>query len=1011
MADATALNKRPPPARTDTLAGAGWSDMRPSSVKSNFRTSLPGCARWLRALLSLALFYPPVAGAQAPPPPAYQDLYTELDNYLVNFNGTLGAGAGGSAYSGLLTGSLKASNSNAGPGLIAGQAGMLLQLQALKAMGARAIMVQVGFPVLWEPFLASQGQSYASFAAYYQAVAAAVRQAGLKLIVENDTLLSNDVQAGWPTAPFYATLNWTQYQQARAQMALTVAQLMQPDYMVVVEEPTTEESNSGQTEVDTPTGSASMLSQILASVAQSGVPGLKVGAGVLTTQPNAMSFIGQYLTLPVDFIDIHVYAVNRKYLPIALQIASAAAAAGKPVAMTECWLTKVRDSELGVLPLATMRARDPFSFWAPLDSYFIQTMQNLASYTKMLFMDPYGAEYYFAYQTYDSTTSGLTPAQILSQEGSLVSQANRQALYTTTGLSYYHSAVAPPDATPPTAPSGLTGASASPTSAFLRWQASTDNVGVAGYYVFRNGQQVGQTAALYYQDTGLTDATTYTYAVQAFDLAGNLSAMTAPVTTRTTGAAGPTAPANVLAAAVSCYKTTVTWSPSTDSLGVSQYLVFAGTSPSSLAQVGVTSGSITSYADSALSPAVTYYFAVQAEDKNNNLSPMSAVAAVTTPALPSPPAGLRASPKSETSIALAWSASSGGLPVAYYLVYRGASPAGLSQLASVTATAYSDTTVTAATTYYYAVQAVDSGLPPAESALSPAVAAGSYAAPSAPAGLAATPGSCTRIALAWAPAAGGGLPIASYHIYRGPSPSNLSQVAVVTQTAYTDATLSAATTYYYAVASADTLGELSPLSPALRTATPAPPSAPAGLTATPISTTSIGLSWAAASAGGLPVRTYRVFRGASPASLAQAVVVTQTSYTDASRSPSTTYYYAVQAGDTAGDLSPMSAVVSAATPALPSPPANLAAVAINTSQVGLSWTDGASGMPIAGFQIFRGNSPSAMAPLRQAVATKTSATDYPVTPATTYYYAIEQLDTGGNYSPMSNIVAVTTPAN
>jgi len=48
-------------------------------------------------------------------------------------------------------------------------------------------MVEVGFPVLWAPFLTSQGQSYSAFAAYYQGVATAVRQAGLKLVVENDT--------------------------------------------------------------------------------------------------------------------------------------------------------------------------------------------------------------------------------------------------------------------------------------------------------------------------------------------------------------------------------------------------------------------------------------------------------------------------------------------------------------------------------------------------------------------------------------------------------------------------------------------------------------------------------------------------------------------------------------------------------------------------------------------------------------------------------------------------------
>ena len=239
----------------------------------------------------------------------------------------------------------------------------------------------------------------------------------MKLIIENDTLLSNDVRAGWDVAPFYATLNWTQYQQARAQLALTIAQTMRPDYMVVVQEPQTESGNTGQSEADTPIGSAIMLSQILASVRQSGVPSLKVGAGTAISTVNALSFIQQYVALPVDFIDMHIYPVNRNYLTIALHIASIAAAAGKPVSMTDCWLWKARDSEVNALPPDQFRARDPFSFWAPLDAYFIETMQHLANHTQMLFLDPFNAELYFAYQPYGASTENLTPAQILADRG------------------------------------------------------------------------------------------------------------------------------------------------------------------------------------------------------------------------------------------------------------------------------------------------------------------------------------------------------------------------------------------------------------------------------------------------------------------------------------------------------------------------------------------------------------------------------------------------------------------
>jgi hypothetical protein len=185
-------------------------------------------------------------------------------------------------------------------------------------------MVQVGFPVLNQDFLTSQGQNYTIFLRITTGIAHAVRAAGMKLVVENDTLLVNSVGGSWDVAPFYQTLNWTQYQQARAQMALLIAQSMQPDYLVLMEEPDLENANSGQANLNTPSYAASMLSQMLATVQKAGIPNVKLGAGVGTWQQSGLEYIQDYVTLPVDFIDMHIYPVNDvaggDYLPIALQI-------------------------------------------------------------------------------------------------------------------------------------------------------------------------------------------------------------------------------------------------------------------------------------------------------------------------------------------------------------------------------------------------------------------------------------------------------------------------------------------------------------------------------------------------------------------------------------------------------------------------------------------------------------------------------------------------------------------
>jgi chitodextrinase len=66
-------------------------------------------------------------------------------------------------------------------------------------------------------------------------------------------------------------------------------------------------------------------------------------------------------------------------------------------------------------------------------------------------------------------------------------------------------------------------ASVAPTQATLSWTRSTDNVGIAGYYVYRGTTRRTATTNAF-TDTGLTPSTTYAYSVAAFDRAGNLSA-------------------------------------------------------------------------------------------------------------------------------------------------------------------------------------------------------------------------------------------------------------------------------------------------------------------------------------------------------------------------------------------------------------------------------------------------------------------------------------------------------
>ena len=96
------------------------------------------------------------------------------------------------------------------------------------------------------------------------------------------------------------------------------------------------------------------------------------------------------------------------------------------------------------------------------------------------------------------------------------------------------------DTTAPSVPMGVGASATGPNSVSVSWSPSTDNVGVTGYDVYRNGTNVGTVTGTAFTDTGLQPSTTYSYTVDAFDAAHNVSAQSAAATATTTAApAGP----------------------------------------------------------------------------------------------------------------------------------------------------------------------------------------------------------------------------------------------------------------------------------------------------------------------------------------------------------------------------------------------------------------------------------------------------------------------------------------
>jgi chitodextrinase len=197
------------------------------------------------------------------------------------------------------------------------------------------------------------------------------------------------------------------------------------------------------------------------------------------------------------------------------------------------------------------------------------------------------------------------------------------------------------DTQAPTAPANLATSVASNSQVNLTWTASTDNVGVASYVIDRcqgsgctTFTQTGTSATTSYSVTGLSASTSYSFRVRALDAAGNQSAYSSVASATTTATAdtqAPTAPTGLAASAVSGTQINLTWTASSDNVGVTGYQVerCQGSGCTTFAQVGTPTGA--SFNDSTgLTAGTTYTYRVRAKDAAGNLGPYSSVATATT---------------------------------------------------------------------------------------------------------------------------------------------------------------------------------------------------------------------------------------------------------------------------------------------------------------------------------------------------------------------------------------------
>jgi hypothetical protein len=178
------------------------------------------------------------------------------------------------------------------------------------------------------------------------------------------------------------------------------------------------------------------------------------------------------------------------------------------------------------------------------------------------------------------------------------------------------------DTIAPSNPYGISSSNITQTSATISWVASTDNVGVAGYKIFRNGTQVATSPTNTYTDITLTKNTQYTYTVSAYDAANNSSPQSGAVTVLTLSANNndkiPPVISNLTASAITTTGATISWT--TDEPSTSRTLYGLTTSYGSYTARDNTLVTSHSQTITGLTPNTLYHYIVRSIDGSNNLA-------------------------------------------------------------------------------------------------------------------------------------------------------------------------------------------------------------------------------------------------------------------------------------------------------------------------------------------------------------------------------------------------------
>jgi hypothetical protein len=267
-----------------------------------------------------------------------------------------------------------------------------------------------------------------------------------------------------------------------------------------------------------------------------------------------------------------------------------------------------------------------------------------------------------------------------------------------------------------TMPASLSASAVSSSQINLSWSGNATNANITGYTlaiadnssyngaVYRYVNGAGSTS---YSNTGLISGTTYYYKVKAEGTSDGYDSAFTGTVSATTSSNPPNPPSNLAASVVSTSQIDLSWTDnSTNETGFELKRATDSGFTQNVVWIGAIQG--TTYSNTGLNSATTYYYKVRAQGTSGDSTYSNTVSAATLSSdpIPQPPGNLSATAVSDTQIQLTWTDNSSN-ETGFEL--KRATDSGFTQnpvwIGGISGASYSNGGLSPGTTYYYKVRA------------------------------------------------------------------------------------------------------------------------------------------------------------------------------------------------------------------------------------------------------------------------------------------------------------------